>query len=92
MNNFLEELKHYFATTPKEKIMEDWAKSAEFNKVGPTIDEFLQYTQLNYHIHSQDPLRVCLINEYSPKFSSGFFMSTKYIYAKSSIPNNKLSI
>jgi hypothetical protein len=48
MNNFLEELKCYFATTPKEKIMEDWNKSVEFNKVGITIDEFLKNSNLKH--------------------------------------------
>jgi hypothetical protein len=75
MSNFFEELKKYFEVTPQNKIMEDWAKSAEFDKVGPTVEEFLHNTQQNYHIHSEEPLGVCLgVSEYSPKFSSGFFM------------------
>ena len=39
MNNFFEELKKYFEVTPREKVLEDWAKSAEFDKVGPTVEE-----------------------------------------------------
>ena len=37
-----EELKKYFDTTPPDKILEDWAKSKEFDKIGPTIKEFIQ--------------------------------------------------
>jgi len=40
-NNFYEKLKQYFETTPREKVLEDWAKSAEYDKVGPTVDDFL---------------------------------------------------
>jgi hypothetical protein len=81
MNNFYEELKKYFEVTPREKVLEDWAKSAEFDKVGPTVEEFLHNTKQYYQIHSEEPLGVCLtgVNEYDPKYPSGFFMSIKNI-------------
>jgi len=41
---FSEKLKQYFEETPREKILEDWAKSAEFDNVGPTVDDFLNNT------------------------------------------------
>jgi hypothetical protein len=41
MYNFLEELKKYFDETPKDKILEDWVKTEEFDNVGPTVEEFL---------------------------------------------------
>lgn len=44
-NNFYEKLKQYFEETPREKVLEDWAKSAEFDKVGPTVDDFLNNTK-----------------------------------------------
>jgi hypothetical protein len=44
-NNFYEELKHYFETTPREKVLDDWNKSAEFDKIGPTVEEFLGMIQ-----------------------------------------------
>lgn len=44
MNNLLNSLKEYFETTPREKVLEDWAKSAEFDSVSPTVDEFLHNT------------------------------------------------
>lgn len=45
MNNFYEDLKHYFETTPREKVLEDWNKSAKFDKIGPTMEEFLESKQ-----------------------------------------------
>jgi len=39
----LEELKRYFETTPREKILADWAKTEEYDKVGPTVDQFMPY-------------------------------------------------
>lgn len=44
-NNFFEELKKYFEVTPREKVLEDWAKSIEFDKVGPTVEEFIESTK-----------------------------------------------
>jgi hypothetical protein len=40
--NFYEKLKEYFRTITREKVLEDWNKSAEFDKVGCTIDEFIE--------------------------------------------------
>lgn len=81
MNNFLEELKKYFEVTPRKEVLEDWAKSAEFDRVGPTVEEFLHNTNQYYQIHSEEPIGECLtgINKYDPKFTSGFFMSNKNI-------------
>lgn len=75
MSNFFEELKKYFEVTPREKVLEDWAKSAELDKVGPTVEEFLLNTNQYYQIFSEEPLGFSLSenNVYSPKFTSGFF-------------------
>lgn len=54
MINFLRELKKYFEVTPQEKVLEDWAKSAEFDKIEPTVEEFLKNSQMYYQIHSED--------------------------------------
>jgi hypothetical protein len=40
--NFYEKLKEYFENTPREKVLEDWNKSAHLNNVGPTVDEFIE--------------------------------------------------
>jgi hypothetical protein len=41
----IEELKKYFETTPREKVLENWAKSEPFDEIGPTMDEFLEQIQ-----------------------------------------------
>lgn len=76
MNNFFEELKKYFEVTPREKVLEDWSKSAEFDKVGPTVEEFLHNTNQYYQIHSEEPLEVCLpgINETTRSFFGFFYV------------------
>jgi hypothetical protein len=38
----IDELKKYFETTSKEKIMEDWLKTEEYDKIGPTVEEFME--------------------------------------------------
>lgn len=39
----LERLKKYLKETPPEQIKKDWDESKEFDKVGPTINEFLSH-------------------------------------------------
>ena len=81
MNNFFEELKKYFEITPQDKVLEDWAKSAEFDEIGPTVGEFLHTTQQYFKICSEAPLAVSFlgINENNLEFTSGFFMSNQKI-------------
>jgi hypothetical protein len=43
--NFYEKLKEYFKTTPREKVLEDWNKSAHLDNVGPTVDEFIENSE-----------------------------------------------
>lgn len=79
MNNFLEELKKYFEVTPQSKVMEDWAKSKEFDKIGPTVEEFLENSQ-HYNVYINDPNNYGLQNNtISPKFTSGFLLNFNFI-------------
>jgi hypothetical protein len=41
--DFFKEFKKYFENTPKEKILEDWNKSAylDLDHIGPTVEEFI---------------------------------------------------
>jgi len=41
-NSFYEKLKKYFATTPKEEVLEHWSESQEFDKIGPTVEEVIK--------------------------------------------------
>lgn len=74
MNNFLENLRHYFENNPQEKILEDWEKTKEFDQVGVLLEDFLN------SIHKYQPSSVVIktneniTNSYSPKFSSGFLL------------------
>lgn len=34
-------IKEYFKNTPAEQMLEDWNKTAEFDKIKPTADEYL---------------------------------------------------
>lgn len=40
-SEMVQDLQHYFETTPQEKIDEDWEKVKELDLVGPTVEEFL---------------------------------------------------
>ena len=65
MNNLdLDKLREYFNTTPREKIEEDWAKTAEFDNVGPTYEDFHKLSicaqsteKINYGIDYDELLR-----------------------------------
>lgn len=77
-NNFFEELKKYFETTTREKVIEDWGKSEEFDEIGPTVEEFLAHTSKHYEAHLKDPVESEMnfkSNNNSPKFSSGFLFN-----------------
>ena len=95
MNNFIEDLRKYFETTSREKVLADWAETAEFDNVGPTVDEFL-YAQQGFDCmcDQTDVPQLNVINVHNPKFSSGFFLiknlfltNNTYTYARSCILN-----
>lgn len=44
MENFVEKLKKYFEETPREKVLEDWEKTKEWDNVGVTVEDFLKNT------------------------------------------------
>jgi len=56
MNNFFEDLEKYFETTPREKVLVDWAKSEKLDEVGPTVEEFLTHTSKFHKVHLKDPV------------------------------------
>lgn len=43
--NIVEDLKHYLSTTPKEQIKKDWESLKEWDKIGPSVSEFLRWNQ-----------------------------------------------
>ena len=76
MNNFYEELKRYFEVTPQDKVLEDWAKSEEFDNVGPTVEEFINFSQ-QYNTQTSNSNNWCIPtmnDQISPNFTSGLFI------------------
>lgn len=47
MSELLDKMDEYFKNTPKEKVQEDWKKSEKYDKVGITINKFINYLKLN---------------------------------------------
>ena len=77
MSAILESLKRYFQNNTEEQIRKDWAEFAEYDKVGPKVDDFMTQSKLLFYEQSN-------INNYweffcsnqlvtNPKFASDFF-------------------
>lgn len=62
MNEILNQLKHYFNTTPREVIEEEWnALGKEFGDVGPKVDEFLllleETIKWDFEVHNNQQMQ-----------------------------------
>jgi hypothetical protein len=64
--DFSEKLKQYFEETPMEKVLEDWAKSVEYDNVGPTVNEFLDNTNKQKILDTSKVTRVEVIQHSEP--------------------------
>ena len=42
MDSIIKQLKEHFANTPQEVLEQEWKEYSKYNKIGPTIDEYLQ--------------------------------------------------
>jgi hypothetical protein len=83
-------LKKHFNKTSNEEVLKEWKESEEFDNIGPTIEEFLSYTNTYYQTILEEPLssEKILNNNLSSEFTSSFFLQTKLIHnAKSCIFN-----
>lgn len=71
-NSVLEKVRRYFEENSDEQIREAWDKYAEYDKIGPKVDEFFQFTENNI---IKGPLEINKIinEEISPNYS-GFFI------------------
>lgn len=56
-SKMVQDLQHYFETTPQEKIDEDWKKVEELDLVGPTVEEFLNI-KLNNMVYEPNPQKL----------------------------------
>ncbi len=77
MNKLIDILKKYFENTPESKIKAEWGKYAEYDQVGPKIDDFLFHLNL-LHQTQKEPdywfIKTKNENLKNPKFSSDFFI------------------
>jgi hypothetical protein len=46
MKDFTKDLEKYFKETSKEQLLKDWEKSKEFDRIGPTVDEYLKAKEI----------------------------------------------
>lgn len=45
--DLINKLKKYFEETPIEEIKAAWAETKDYDKIGPTIEEFLEAIKTN---------------------------------------------
>lgn len=70
MNEMLEQLKHYFKTTPRSTIEKEWNDLGEaYGNVGPKLDEFL----LLINQKDTDVFNELSITIETPNYYSEFF-------------------
>lgn len=75
METFIENLQKYFDTTSRDRVLEDWSKTEEFDQVGPVMDDFLGHLNWQFKLKQDDPNTGSkfISKDVSPKFTSGFF-------------------
>jgi len=77
MSTILEKLKLYYQNNSAEKIKNDWVEFERYDKIGPTINEFLDQTIYHHKIeHQEEFWKFNTLYEITtnPKFSSDFFL------------------
>jgi hypothetical protein len=93
-NNFFESLQKYFKETPREKVLEDWAKSAEFDNVssdGESIEEAAEkYARAVWGFYYDDvhpePNITLTLGELSVKdFSGGAKYQAEKMYSEKEV-------
>lgn len=78
-HNFFEELINYFENTSRERVLADWAKSEEFDNVGPAVEDILSFSKRRQKIELIEPQESGYsynLNNINPKLSSGFLLKS----------------
>lgn len=65
MERLLEKVKQYFANTPREQVEKDWAKTEEYDNIGPTIKEFMSF-QEKLNVFHQLNVKIKLVDKDIP--------------------------
>jgi len=78
MSTVLEKLKLYFQKNSNEQIKKDWAESEKYDKIGTTVEEFMEQTVFQHEIEFQEEFWT--FNSFNkmtenPKFASDFFLN-----------------
>lgn len=77
MNDMLEQLKHYFKTTPRSVIEKEWNDLGEtYGDIGPKLDEFL----LLINQEKTDDFDEISITIETPNYYSEFFYILAHNY------------
>lgn len=72
MSNFLEDLKKYFEINSREQILEDWAKTEEYDQTEILVSTFLNHCVVQ---PTKNIISNFILNgsqKYSSNFNSGF--------------------
>lgn len=78
MSTVLEGLKLYFQNNSRDQIEKDWAESEKYDKIGPTIDEFIHQSQFIFAQEMKGSFwEFSCLNQIieNPKFTSDFFLN-----------------
>lgn len=44
----LQKLEDYFNNTPKEQLEKDWEEIKQYQNIGPTMDEYIEYVERRF--------------------------------------------
>lgn len=72
MDAILEQLKEYFNNTPRDIVEKEWHEYDKYNKIGPTINEYLAFVNNILVKLERKPIEPTKINE-APNYYSEFF-------------------
>jgi len=75
METIIEKLKKYFQNNSREKIEKDWKKTEMYDKIGPSIEEFIFHSKILYEIELKNSYwEFYNINKLlkNPEFTSDF--------------------
>lgn len=73
MDAILEQLKEYFKNTPRDVVEKEWREYDKYNKIGPTVNEYLAFVSQVLVKAESKPIEPTKIDE-TPNYYSEFFL------------------